>query len=79
MHGEIISNWRKSGKQIIMNVTVPCNSTATIYIPSEDAANITESGIPVSAVEGVKFLRMENSAAVYSVPSGNYTFKSTTP
>jgi alpha-L-rhamnosidase len=37
---------------------------------------VTESGRPVAEAEGVKFLRMENNAAVYEIGSGTYQFQS---
>jgi len=37
---------------------------------------VTESGKPAAKAEGVKFLRMENVAAVYEVGSGTYRFQS---
>jgi alpha-L-rhamnosidase len=57
-----------------MEVTIPANTTATVYVPAKDAAGVTESGKPTGKVEGVKFLRMENDAAVYEVGSGCYQF-----
>ena len=59
-----------------MDVTIPPNSTGTIFVPAKDAASVTESGKPASESGGVKFLRMENNAAVYAVGSGNYQFQS---
>ena len=59
-----------------MDVTTPPNSTATIYVPAKDAASVTESGKPAGEANGVKFLRMENGAAIYAVGSGNYQFQS---
>jgi alpha-L-rhamnosidase len=40
---------------------------------------VTESGKPAAQAAGVKFLRMENNAAVYAVGSGAYQFQSTLP
>ena len=67
-----------------MDVTIPPNSTATIFVPAKDAASVTESGPstglragkPATKAVGVKFLRMENGAAVYAVGSGTYHFQS---
>ena len=59
-----------------MEVTIPPNTTATVYVPAKDAASVTESGKPAVNAIGVKFLRMENSAAVYAVGSGVYRFQS---
>jgi alpha-L-rhamnosidase len=59
-----------------MDVTIPPKTTATIFVPVKDAASVTESGKPVGEAKGVKFLRMENHAAIYAVGSGNYQFQS---
>jgi lysophospholipase L1-like esterase len=57
-----------------MDVTIPVNTTATVYVPAEDAASVLESGKPVSDAKDVKFMRMENNAAVFEVGSGSYHF-----
>jgi alpha-L-rhamnosidase len=75
-YGRIVSHWKRDGEKLTMDVTVPPNSTATIFVPAKDAASVTESGKPASEVEGVKFLRMENGTAVYAVGSGSYQFQS---
>lgn len=79
VYGEIVSNWQKREKQVIMSITIPANTTATVFIPTNNAANITESGNPVAEASGVRFLRMENNNALYSVVSGIYLFHSTLP
>ena len=65
--------------RLLMEVTIPANTTATVFVPAQDAAGVTESGKPAAQAEGVKFLRMENNAAVYAVGSGTYRFQSTLP
>ena len=57
-------------------MTVPVNTTATVYVPAKDAAAVTEGDKPAAQAEGVKFLRMEGHAAVYEVGPGSYRFKS---
>lgn len=47
-----------------MDVTVPPNTTATVYVPGK---NISEGGLPAAKVEGVTFLRMEKNKAVFNV------------
>jgi len=75
-YGRIASNWKREGEKLTMDVTIPPNTTATIFVPAKDAASVTESGKPVGEANGVKFLRMENGAAIYAVGSGNYQFQS---
>lgn len=76
-YGRIISNWKREDKKLTMEITVPVNTSATVFVPALDQTAVTESGKPASKAEGVKFLRMENGAAIYTVGSGNYRFQST--
>ena len=76
-HGRINSNWKRDGNKLTMNVTIPPNTTALVHVPAKDESAVTESGKPASNADGVKFLRMENNAATYSVGAGTYQFQST--
>ena len=59
-----------------MEVTIPANTTAEVYVPAEDAAGVTESGKPAGQSAGVKLLRMQKNTAVYTVGAGIYRFQS---
>ena len=74
MHGRIVSNWQRDGANLTMDLTIPVNTTATVYVPAKEAAGVTESGKPAAQAKGVKFLRMEDGSAVYEVGSGCYQF-----
>ena len=76
IHGRIVSDWTREGGKLTMDITIPPNTTATVFVPAKAAAGVTESGKPAAQAEGVKFLRMENNAAVYAVGSGTYQFQS---
>ncbi|MCX6878073.1 MAG: family 78 glycoside hydrolase catalytic domain [Verrucomicrobia bacterium] len=78
-YGRIVSNWKRDARELTMEVTIPGNTTALVYVPAKDAAGVSESGKPTDKVEGVKFLRMEHNAAVYAVGAGIYRFQSTLP
>ena len=78
-YGRIASNWKLEGLKLMMEVKIPANTTATVYVPTNDAAGVTESGKLADKAVGVKFLRIENSAAVYTVGSGTYRFQSNLP
>jgi alpha-L-rhamnosidase len=75
-YGRIISNWTREGDKLLMDVTIPANTTASIFVPTKDAATMTESGKQADKAEGVKFLHTENGVAVYEVGSGIYQFHS---
>jgi len=75
-YGPIKSSWKRDNDKFTMEVSIPVNTTATIYIPAKSAAEVTESGKPASNAVGVRFLEMENGKAIFNVQSGNYSFKS---
>jgi alpha-L-rhamnosidase len=75
LYGTLASSWKRDAKWFTLEVAVPPNTTATVWLPAKDAAAVTESGKPVAKARGVKFLRAEDGAAVYEVESGSYVFK----
>lgn len=73
-YGNIISNWKTKANQLNWEITIPTNSTATVYIHGN---NITEGGLPIEDAGGVTFIRVEDGISLYKVESGNYSFEST--
>ncbi len=76
LYGAISSRWEKKGGRIQLNIAIPVNSTATVYVPAADVRDVTESGVAVGRAKGVTFLKMEGLCAVFQVQSGNYQFAS---
>jgi len=76
MYGEIKSDWKKSGNTFSWAVSIPANSSATIYIPASAAAKVKEGKGKASSADGIKFLKMEGNRAVFEAASGNYVFTS---
>lgn len=74
IRGRIGSDWRIDGGLITLKVAVPPNTTATVYIPTQEAAAIKESGLSASQADGVTYVRSEAGAAVYELGSGHYVF-----
>ena len=75
-HGLIQSAWNKKNQIFNWDITIPPNTSATIYIPSQNKNGIMESGTPIQKSLGVEFLRMEEGKAVIKIASGNYHFTS---
>jgi alpha-L-rhamnosidase len=79
VHGKIISNWRKEGNKLLLNITIPPNTMATVYIPIfkiniPDRKAILESGRPAEESTGIKYLRTDKKFMIYETGSGNYIF-----
>ena len=78
-YGLIASEWTRGKKDFEWKISIPVNSTATVYVPAKDAGSVAEKGKPVRGASGVSFLRMEGGYAVFDVASGNYQFTSVIP
>jgi alpha-L-rhamnosidase len=76
LRGRIESAWKLDAGRFELNVTVPGNCTAMVYVPAKAAADVTESGKPATQAVGVTLLRQEGNLAVFQVGSGKYTFQS---
>jgi alpha-L-rhamnosidase len=77
LYGPIVSDWKIEGEAFHWVVSIPPNTTATVYVPARDAATVTEGGKPANQSEAVRFLRMESNAALFEIGSGTYSFQST--
>mgnify|MGYP002639111597 CR=1 FL=1 len=76
VHGKIISEWKSDDNSFTLDVTIPVNSTATVYLPCEEIGKIFEGGTNISNVKEIKFVKMGNGNAVFRVGSGSYSFES---
>ncbi len=67
-YGEILSEWEKSGSSVKMNVVIPPNTTALIYIPFSSGSVIKESG------KDIQVMGEDNVRKIVKVGSGEYSF-----
>lgn len=74
IRGRIASSWRVENGMYSLDVTIPANTSAAVYVPARSAESVSESGVPASRAAGVRFVRMQDGDAVFSVASGTYKF-----
>jgi alpha-L-rhamnosidase len=67
-YGAIVSDWQISGGTFTLSVTVPVNSTATVYLPYTEGVQLDGSAPPAPGADGG-----------YSIASGTYVFTATVP
>jgi alpha-L-rhamnosidase len=72
--GRVAVRWQKSGGKTEIDVTIPVNTSAMVYIPAVNADDVTESGRPAKKAQAVGFVGMDGDYAIFSVGSGNYHF-----
>ncbi len=76
VRGPIESSWSVEGSRFNLDVTIPANTSAVIYIPTTDSGSVRESGMAATAAKGVQLLRSEGGTAVFSATSGHFSFES---
>jgi alpha-L-rhamnosidase len=70
LYGRVESGWRQTEGGLEVNVTIPPNTTADVYLPAADVAAVTLDGAPVKG-DGV---RAEAGQVVVRLGSGSYAF-----
>lgn len=73
--GKISSRWTHSLRRGSLQVTIPANTSAEVYIPTAKSESILERGRTPEKVKGVRFLRKEATTTVYTLSSGQYEFQ----
>jgi len=74
LYGEIDSSWQMRDGNFMLTITVPANTTATVFLPGAEARQVTEGGQAVETAEGVIQVSQEQEATVVEVGSGTYAF-----
>jgi alpha-L-rhamnosidase len=74
IQGVISSGWTRKGTGVEMTVSIPINTVATIYVPTQSPATVTESGVPVAMAPGVTAVRPGTGNVAVDVGSGHYDF-----
>jgi hypothetical protein len=73
-YGEIRSDWEKSGTFVKMNISIPANTTAFIYIPVSPESVVKEGGKDTKVQKDIQFVGDENGRKIFKVGSGVYSF-----
>lgn len=75
VYGMIESSWTMRDSSFQWDITIPANTTATLYIPAGAKDDVAEGGRKVNA-KHIKFLKMDGIYALFEVGSGHYAFES---
>ncbi|HEY3369785.1 MAG TPA: glycoside hydrolase family 78 protein [Prolixibacteraceae bacterium] len=70
-YGTIVSSWEKSKGKILYQVTIPANSTATLYL---NAKKVTQSGKDLSENKLIRTEKNKDQLLCMHLQAGNYKF-----
>ena len=75
MYGRVSTQWRIEGGAFHLDVTIPANTTATVFVPARDVESVTEGGRPIAAAGSIEVKGIEDGSVVLRTGSGRYQFR----
>jgi len=73
-YGTLSCAWQVKGSDLTMDIEIPANTTATVFVPADDEADILEGGKTLSLVKDIQVTGKETGYVVLKVGSGKYYF-----
>jgi alpha-L-rhamnosidase len=73
LYGPITTHWTLHAGAFTLDLSVPVNATAEVWVPARSAADVTKTGT------GATFLRLAEDCAVYAAGSGHHRFTAPDP
>lgn len=73
-YGTIYSEWDHQYSWRVFTISIPANTTATIYLPSPEGTTILESNMPLKSHRDIQWLGYKDGKAVFKTGSGRYKF-----
>ena len=74
IRGTISSQWEIHSGILTLNVEVPFNTTATVYMPCKENSEIKSDGKPLKTVDGMVLMGTIDGAQRLKIHSGKYSF-----
>jgi hypothetical protein len=74
--GRISVEWRRDGDDFVLEVDLPPNTSAELWMPEALGRGVLEGGRRIDQVAGVRLVRHTAGRAVLAVDSGHYAFSS---
>ncbi len=73
-YGEISSSWKIDNGSLSMDVEIPANTTALIYLPTNNEASIKENNLPIAGNQAFEIKEKGTGFVVVQAGSGKYHF-----
>ena len=73
-YGRAVAEWRKQGEEFTLDVVIPVNTTAEVYVPSSSQDAVMFDGVVATSSQDVKVKGYDAGYTLIEVGSGHYTF-----
>jgi alpha-L-rhamnosidase len=74
LFGRYAVAWRMKADEMQVDVQVPANGSADVYLPAAQLDQVTESGVPLADASGCRNARQETGDVVVEIGAGDYRF-----
>jgi len=74
INGEIESSWKKEGKKIILNIKIPVNTIANVFVPTTKPEAVLESNKLIKTNPNIKIKAFQDNYLNLELASGVYQF-----
>lgn len=76
INGEIVSSWKKEDDKIILQITVPANTKANVFIPAKNKDDVFENRKSIIDNSVTTIIGYKNGYLELEIGSGEYSFTS---
>ncbi|MFC2096906.1 family 78 glycoside hydrolase catalytic domain [Bacteroidota bacterium] len=73
-YGKITSNWTLDGELFVWDISIPANTTATVYFPADNIADIFENDKELEGSDMIKYDSQKGNRVLLRIGSGSYSF-----
>jgi alpha-L-rhamnosidase len=75
VRGRIVSRWERAGRRLKLEVQIPANAAASVYLPADKPDEVREKGRALLHSPGVRLGPTEPGQIICEVGSGDYVFE----
>ncbi len=73
-YGQLSSGWKVQGDSIYLEVSIPANTYASVFIPTYDINLVSENDQPLKNGNGISLVGQKNNYYETKLGSGDYHF-----
>jgi alpha-L-rhamnosidase len=73
-YGKLASGWKVENGNLLMDIEIPANTTASVYIPADRPEAIKESGKELASLQRPGHIEMKDGYVIIKLGSGKYRF-----
>ena len=73
-YGLIRSDWKIENNNFSIEINIPVNTNARVYLPASSTNNITEGGERITDLETVDIIEVKDNCVLLLLGSGKYSF-----